>query len=250
MQSSRAAAGQYVRNGWAPAAAAGPQRQWRRQSPSGFFPLHFLRKFPTTPRFFLFGNVGLVVLCCLIDRSSPAAVANTGTRRTSRSALIKNQSNSIGNLKKITKLKLAGTQNKSMSAIVIPDDDDEFYASVDLDAIVADAKKGTNGSSLQAAPMQDPQQRARLRDILFDLFGYSEVCFPRLKVISIVHVFFNFIAVLAFNGRSFELSKPMSSRLPYNQKTAVFYGQLDLESQSAINFQPCMQRRLYLLFRH
>jgi hypothetical protein len=53
------------------------------------------------------------------------------------------------------------------SVTVIPDDDDEFYATIDLDAVVAQAKGQSSGQSLAI--------RSQLRTILFDLFGYSEV---------------------------------------------------------------------------
>jgi hypothetical protein len=53
-----------------------------------------------------------------------------------------------------------------MSSItVIPDDDDEFYATFDLDGVVAQAKSQSQSLGL----------RSQLRTTLFDLFGYSEV---------------------------------------------------------------------------
>ncbi len=61
-----------------------------------------------------------------------------------------------------------------MSSItVIPDDDDEFYATFDLDGAVAQARSQASSQSLV--------MRSQLRTSLFDLFGYSEVAARSIK---------------------------------------------------------------------
>lgn len=60
-----------------------------------------------------------------------------------------------------------------MSSItMIPDDDDEFYATFDLDGAVAQAKGQASSQSMAV--------RSQLRTTLFDLFGYSEVKLAQL----------------------------------------------------------------------
>jgi hypothetical protein len=80
--------------------------------------------------------------------------------------------------KRIQKLGSTVAQNQSMSTITIDDDDDDFYSSVDLDAIVAEAKTKTKDGGTISSTKEDPQQRrAQLRDMLFDFWGYTEVIF-------------------------------------------------------------------------
>ena len=70
------------------------------------------------------------------------------------------------------------------SVVVIDDDEDEFYAGVDLDAIVASANaakstgsqtKGSDPVSATKVSSKAQTLRSELRSTLFDLFGYSEV---------------------------------------------------------------------------